>query len=108
VDLQIGSLARAIRSLGGALIVTADNGNADEMYERDAKTGEPKRDAAGQPLVKTSHSLARVPCHVLAPAGSQLALDPRVPQPGLAHVAATVLHLMGWQAPEDYAPSLLA
>jgi hypothetical protein len=29
-------------------------------------------------------------------------------RPGLANVAATVLHLMGWRAPDDYAPSLLA
>jgi len=107
VDIQIGRLTRAIRSLGGALIVTADHGNADEMYERDPKTGEPKRDREGRALAKTSHSLARVPCHILAP-GAQLALDPRVREPGLAHIAATVLQLMGWQAPEDYTPSLLA
>ncbi len=107
VDLQIGRLTRAITSLGGALVVTADHGNADEMYERDPMTGEPKRDAEGRPLVKTSHSLARVPCHIYAP-GAELALDPGARVPGLAHLAATVLQLLGWQAPGDYAPSLLA
>jgi 2,3-bisphosphoglycerate-independent phosphoglycerate mutase len=106
VDLELGRLLRATERLGGALIVTADHGNADEMFEMDAKTGAPKRDADGRPLVKTSHSLNRVPFHVYAP-GAGLALS-GVRDPGLAHLAATVLQLMGWRAPDDYAPSLLA
>jgi 2,3-bisphosphoglycerate-independent phosphoglycerate mutase len=106
VDLQIGRLLRATRKQEGALIVTADHGNADEMFERDPGTGEPARDSEGRPKVKTSHSLARVPLHVYAP-GAALSLDPGVREPGLANVAATVLQLMGWKAPDDYAPSLL-
>ncbi|MBK8939562.1 MAG: hypothetical protein IPM79_18575 [Polyangiaceae bacterium] len=35
VDLMIGRLCPVVRALGGALIVTADQGNADEMFERD-------------------------------------------------------------------------
>jgi hypothetical protein len=31
-----------------------------------------------------------------------------VRSPGLANVAATVLHLLGYRAPEDYEPSLIA
>ena len=69
------------------------------------RQGARKRDAQGRLLVKTSHSLNRVPFHVYAP-GAPLALA-EVPSPGLAHLAATALHLMGWQAPDDYAPSLL-
>jgi 2,3-bisphosphoglycerate-independent phosphoglycerate mutase len=106
VDLQIGRLVRAIAKQGGALIVSADHGNADEMFERDAKTGARKLDAQGRPLVKTSHSLSRVPFYVYAP-GAELSLAAEVRAPGLANVAATVLTLMGWQAPDDYAPSLL-
>jgi 2,3-bisphosphoglycerate-independent phosphoglycerate mutase len=98
VDLQIGRLVRATQKLGGALIVTADHGNADEMFERDAK---------GQRQIKTSHSLNRVPCHVYAP-GAELSLERALVKPGLANLAATVLALMGWQAPPDYAPSLLS
>jgi 2,3-bisphosphoglycerate-independent phosphoglycerate mutase len=107
VDLQIGRLVRATLRAGGALIVTADHGNADEMFERDAKSGAIRHDADGRRLVKTSHSLARVPFYVYAPE-AKLALDPRVRDPGLANLAATALALMGWQAPRDYAPSLLA
>jgi len=107
VDLQIGRLLPVIEKLGGALLVTADHGNADCMYDVDAKTGEPKRNESGTLMVKTSHTLNPVPLHIFAP-GSELALSPTVEQPGLVNIAATVLHLMGLRAPEDYEPSLIA
>jgi 2,3-bisphosphoglycerate-independent phosphoglycerate mutase len=106
VDLQLGRLLRTTARLGGALIVTADHGNCDEMFERD-KRGEVELDADGNPKSKTSHSLNRVPFYVYAPTAS-LHLDPGVAQPGLANLAATILQLLGYAAPEDYWPSLLA
>lgn len=107
IDVQLGRLMTAIAELGGALIVTADHGNCDEMYELDKKTGEFKRDGSGAPKVKTSHSLNRVPLYVYAP-DSNLRIAGTVNDPGLANVAATILHLMGYAAPKDYARSLLA
>jgi 2,3-bisphosphoglycerate-independent phosphoglycerate mutase len=106
VDLQLARLLPAIERLGGALIATADHGNADEMYELDAR-GEPRVGPDGQPRPKTSHTLNRVPFHVYAPK-NRLRMRTDLARPGLANVAATVLHLMGWRAPDDYAPSLLA
>jgi len=106
VDLQLGRLIPAIARLQGALIVTADHGNADEMIELDSKTGEPVLDASGAPRVRTSHSLNRVPFHVYAP-GAQLRLRSDLAAPGLANVGATVLQLLGRSAPPDYEPSLL-
>jgi len=107
VDLQVGRLIPVIEKLRGALIVTADHGNADCMFELDAKTGEIRNDDAGQPMLRTSHTLNPVPIHIYAP-GHELDLDATVAHPSLANVAASVLHLMGLQAPEDYRPSLLA
>jgi 2,3-bisphosphoglycerate-independent phosphoglycerate mutase len=106
VDLQIGRLLRTIADLDGALIVTADHGNCDEMYELE-KNGTPKRNAEGRVSPRTSHSLNRVPFYVYAPGARGLRLSPRVAAPGLADLAATVLHLMGYRAPADYAPSLI-
>jgi 2,3-bisphosphoglycerate-independent phosphoglycerate mutase len=106
VDLQIGRLLPAIARAEGALIVTADHGNADEMYELDPRTGEAERGADGAPKPRTSHSLNPVPLHVYAP-GARLRIRPEVARPGLANVAATVLNLMGRCAPGDYAPSLI-
>lgn len=112
VDLQIARLLPVIEALGGALLVTADHGNADCMFEIDKKTGEPSRDADGHVKAKTSHTLNPVPLHLYAPGarGAGLALDAKAARggaPGLANLAASVLMLLGYEAPEDYEPSIV-
>ncbi|GAB4109816.1 MAG: 2,3-bisphosphoglycerate-independent phosphoglycerate mutase [Sandaracinaceae bacterium] len=107
VDLSLSRLLPAIAELGGAAIVTADHGNADEMIERDKKSGALLRNADGSFKAKTSHTLSPVPCYLYAPGRGDLALDGALAKPGLANVAATVLELLGYEAPEDYARSLL-
>ena len=88
------------------LIVTADHGNADEMFELDKKSKQVKLDAHGQPKAKTSHTLNAVPFYVYAPSLPSLRIDARVQKPRLANVAASVLQLMGYKAPADYEPAL--
>jgi 2,3-bisphosphoglycerate-independent phosphoglycerate mutase len=108
VDLSLGRLLATVETLGGAALVTADHGNADEMYERD-KNGQIERDAvSGQPRPKTSHSLNPVRL-IVADYGSPAARTLRddLPRAGLANVAATVLQILGYEAPEGYEPSLL-
>jgi 2,3-bisphosphoglycerate-independent phosphoglycerate mutase len=105
VDLSLGRLLPVIAKLNGALIVTADHGNADEMYEVDKK-GAIKVDDQGRNVVKTSHTLNQVPFLLYAP-GYKLAIDESVREPGLANVAASVLYLLGLEAPPDYEPSLI-
>lgn len=105
VDLSIGRLLPVIEKLEGALIVTADHGNADEMYDVDGK-GQIKVDKSGKPLVKTSHTLNPVPFLLYAPS-YKLAIDESATAPGLANMAASVLFLLGYRAPEDYAKSLV-
>ncbi len=107
VDLQIGRLLPVIAELRGAILVTADHGNADLMWELDPRTGEPLRDDHGRPRAKTSHTLNPVPCWIYSPA-TPIALRDDLERPGLANLAATVLQLLGFEAPEGYAPSLLA
>lgn len=106
VDLQIGRIVPVIRALGGALIVTADHGNADEMFEWDKKTKSFQRDPQGRPRPKTSHTLNPVPCYIDAQ-GSGLTLA-SIEKPGIANVSATTLHLLGFAPPADFLPSLLA
>jgi len=105
VDVSIGRLLPIIQKLNGALIVTADHGNADEMYQVDKK-GKISVDKAGRPIVKTSHTLNEVPFLVYAP-GYKLAIDDTVQKPGLSNIAASVLHLLGYQAPEPYQHSIV-
>jgi len=105
LDLQLARLLPVVEKLRGALIVTADHGNADEMLELDPKTGEAKRGARGEPRARTSHSLNPVPFHVYAP-GVPVEVETASPL-GLAHVAGSVLHLLGYAAPEGYERSPL-
>jgi len=106
VDEQIGRLVKVVEDMKGALVVTADHGNADCMFEFDEQTGEPKRHANGQIIPKTSHTLNPVPFSVYAP-GHTLVLRSDAAGAGLGNVAATLLQLHGLRAPEDYRASLV-
>ncbi len=109
VDLQLARLRQAVDALGGVLVVTADHGNADEMYQR-KKDGSIERDPrSGLPVAKTSHTLNPVPFTIHDPArGDRYELDPaRAEGAGIASVTATCLELLGYTPPADYAPSLV-
>jgi 2,3-bisphosphoglycerate-independent phosphoglycerate mutase len=47
VDLSLGRILPVLDALGGVALITADHGNADEMYELDKKTGQPKQNEDG-------------------------------------------------------------
>jgi 2,3-bisphosphoglycerate-independent phosphoglycerate mutase len=109
VDLQLARLLRVIDELQGVLVVTADHGNADEMFQRD-KAGKVLRDKkTGQPVVKTSHTLNAVPFLIHDPTRSdRYELDPaRTASAGIANVTATCIELLGFVPPDDLEPSLL-
>ncbi|MBC7975765.1 MAG: 2,3-bisphosphoglycerate-independent phosphoglycerate mutase, partial [Myxococcales bacterium] len=109
VDLQLARLAQVVEELQGILIVTADHGNADEMFQRD-KAGKVSRDKkTGAPVVKTSHTLNAVPFLIHDPTRSdRYEIDPaRAATAGIAHVTATCLELLGFVPPDDLEPSLL-
>ena len=108
VDLGLGRLLSAIAQMRGIALITADHGNADEMYERDKSGGFAIDPLTGRPRARTSHSLSPVPFAIFDPAG----LEPHrlrtdLPAAGLANVAATALHLLGFEPPPDYEANLL-
>jgi 2,3-bisphosphoglycerate-independent phosphoglycerate mutase len=108
VDLQLARLAAAVQELQGILVVTADHGNADEMFQRDKK-GKVLRDKQGQPVAKTSHTLNPVPflIHDLA-RGDRYEIDPeRAKTAGIANVTATCIELLGFVPPDDLESSIL-
>ncbi len=106
VDLALGRLLPVIARLGGVALITADHGNADEMYEIDKKGGVKMEN--GRPKAKTSHTLNPVPFIIYDPAhAGTYALRTDLAKPGLANIAATALDLMGYQAPVGYEPSLI-
>jgi 2,3-bisphosphoglycerate-independent phosphoglycerate mutase len=108
VDVCLGRILPVIAELKGALIVTADHGNADQMFELDKKTKKAQVDEKGKPRAKTSHTLNPVPFYIYAPTLPALRIDAAVPKPRLANVAATTLQLMGYEPPADFERGLLA
>lgn len=108
LDLQLARIVQVIDELDGILLVTADHGNADEMYQRD-KNGRVLRDGvSGQPVVKTSHTLNPVPFMIHDPQrNDRYHVEEAQPGAGIANVAATCLELLGFTPPADYEPSLL-
>ena len=101
LDIQLGRLLPVIDRLGGVALITADHGNADEMYEVDKK-GAPKQDKNGNYKAKTSHTLNRVPCIIYdnTPAAKSYTVKADEGKFGLSNVAATMVNLMGYAAPD--------
>lgn len=109
VDLQLARLLRAVEEAQGILVVTADHGNADEMYMRDKHGNVQRSRDDGRPVIRTSHSLNPVPFVIHDPARSdRYDLDPsRIEGAGIANVTATCLELLGFEPPAELEPSLL-
>ena len=83
VDHCIGWVSDAVQRAGGALLITADHGNAEQMT--DPKTGQPH----------TAHTMNKVPLILVnAPDSVQALADGR-----LADIAPTVLALMALPQP---------
>ena len=98
VDKYLGELLAVVKELKGIAVVTADHGNADQMFTIDKK---------GAKSVKTAHSLNPVPFIIddSLYRGEYRMAD--IKEKGLSNIAATLLNLLGYEKPEDYDPSLI-
>ncbi|PKL30208.1 MAG: 2,3-bisphosphoglycerate-independent phosphoglycerate mutase [Spirochaetae bacterium HGW-Spirochaetae-10] len=105
VDQNLPRILEAVNKNGGILLVTADHGNCEQMYEVNKKTGEPLKNDKGGFASKTSHTLNPVPFLVLGNVDGLEASG--VAGAGLANVAATVMTLLGFEPPAGYLPSVL-
>jgi len=83
VDTCLGRVAEGVEKLGGVLIVIADHGNAEQMF--DEKTGQPH----------TAHTTNPVPCILFGYRGNLALRSGGV----LADVAPTMLNILGIQQP---------
>ncbi len=104
VDAALGRICDALQKAGGAALITADHGNAEEMTVQAGKGSE----------ASTKHSINPVPCILFDPAydGSYHLRQPSDSDtvestPGLSHLAATLLEMMGKAPPADISPSLI-
>ena len=85
-DRGVGELIAAVEKTGGSAIVTADHGNAEQMW--DSSVDGPH----------TAHTLNRVEAFVVAPG---LAHSTRLREGRLADIAPTMLALMGLPKPAE-------
>ena len=106
VDLCLKRLLPVIDELGGMAIITADHGNADEMFELDKK-GNPQKDESGRTKAKTSHTLNKVPL-ILYDNTNKGSYSLKKGDFGLSNIAATAVNLLGYEAPEIWEDSMIA
>ena len=97
VDECVAKLINVVSELKGIVIVTADHGNADEMFtvKKDKK------------VVSTAHSLNPVPFAIMDSDYKGEYKMANLTKKGLSNIAATVVNLLGYEKPADYDPSLV-
>jgi len=107
MDLQIGRIKKALDATGGVMIVTADHGNADDMFEH-SKKGDVSIKENGTPKAKTSHSLNPVPCIIVDPEYKG-EYDKKLNEDlGISSIPATIMNFLGFDAPDDYDKSIIS
>ncbi len=95
VDLQIGRLMEAAKRNDAILIVTADHGNAEEMFEK-------KVNADGSHAPKTSHTTNLVPFVIY-----NADVEFKDNELGLANIAATVTDLLEVDSHDAWLESII-
>lgn len=106
LDVQLGRLKEAVEKAGGVMLITADHGNSDDMFEHD-KAGNVKKNSDGTPKAKTAHSLNPVPCILFDPESKNEYSAQLNEGLGISSIAATCINLLGYEAPADYDKSVL-
>src|SRR5579863_2273499 len=86
VDSCLGRIEKAVRAKGGAMLITADHGNAEMMI--DPATGGPH----------TAHTTNPVPFIVVSENNRQISLKP---DGSLRDISPTILGMLGLNAPRD-------
>ena len=108
VDLSLERLIKAVKESHGIMLITADHGNLDEMFELDKNGNFEKDKKTNEYKKKTSHTLNSVPFIIYDPDyNNEYKINKNVNAPGIGNVASTILDLLGFKKPEDYLPSLI-
>ncbi|MBQ7789402.1 MAG: 2,3-bisphosphoglycerate-independent phosphoglycerate mutase [Clostridia bacterium] len=107
LDLQLKRILDVVDKLHGVALITADHGNADEMYELDKK-GEPKLNKDGSYKAKTSHTLNPVPFIIYDNYyNDKYTVKADNGKFGLSNVAATCVNFLGYKAPSMWDESII-
>ena len=106
LDICLERIYNSVKAAGGIMLVTADHGNADDMYEH-AKDGSVKLDANGNPKRKTSHSLNPVPAILFDPEYQGEFDTALYSGLGISSITGTCMTLLGYFPPADYDKSIV-
>ena len=107
LDLQLKKILDVVDELHGVALITADHGNADEMYELDKK-GNLKKNADGTYKAKTSHTLNPVPFIIYDNFyKDKYTVKADEGKFGLSDVAATVVNFLGYEKPSMWDESVI-
>jgi 2,3-bisphosphoglycerate-independent phosphoglycerate mutase len=107
LDLELARILPVIDAMGGVALITADHGNADEMFEIDKKTKQPALNKDGSFKAKTAHTLNPVPLILYDnSSGGKLGLK-QSESAGLSNIAATIANLLGLEKHDSWDESLL-
>jgi 2,3-bisphosphoglycerate-independent phosphoglycerate mutase len=105
VDTALGRVLAAVEAAGGAALIIADHGNADEMLILNKR---------GAEEIATKHSINPVPCILFDPRGDrpytlrqQDGDHSPGHAPGLSHIAATLFLMLGRPVPDGLNAPLL-
>jgi 2,3-bisphosphoglycerate-independent phosphoglycerate mutase len=105
VDRMLERLILMARKTGTVLMITADHGNCEAMFQAESgESGEVSRLWGKRPAAKTSHTTAPVPFYLYDPLGGTYRLREGG---GLSHIANTVLEVMGLPTQGLYDGSLI-
>ena len=96
MDIALARVIKSVDKVNGILLITADHGNADEMYEKPKKEGAPLKS-------KTSHTLNKVPFIVYG-ADVTLKQDDEL---GLSNIASTVADFLEVAPNEHWNASII-
>ncbi len=108
LDLQLARILAVVDELHGAALITADHGNADEMYEIDKKSGALKAGKDGSFKAKTSHTLNPVPFIIYDNfTADKYKVKLGRCDLGLSSVAATTVNMLGFEAPDIWDESMI-
>lgn len=97
VDLGLKRLLPVIEKAKGVALITADHGNADQLFT----------EKKGVRTPHTAHTLNPVPFIIKDYSGANTIAMNSLDTPGLSNVAATCLNFLGYKKPEEFDESLV-
>lgn len=108
VDQMLGRLIETAKKTDTVLMITADHGNCDQMFQAKEKdfSDWKERSVYDRPTPKTAHTLSPVPFLVFDPKGASFELT-NLDEAGLGNVANTCLQIMGLTVEQDFLPSIV-